>query len=62
MDAIEIEKIESSKQIFIDYLTNIREEANSINQQLSQYKPELRLVKQQEVEEIVELLVNFYQK
>ncbi|HPZ66406.1 MAG TPA: ABC transporter permease subunit [Defluviitoga tunisiensis] len=62
MDAIEIEKIESSKQIFIDYLTNIREEANSINQQLSQYKPELRLVKQQEVEEIVELLVNFLSK
>jgi multiple sugar transport system permease protein len=62
MDPLEIEKIESSKQIFINYLTNIREEANSINIQLAQFTPELRLVKHQEVEEIVELLVNFLSK
>ena len=62
MDPLEIEKIESSKQTFINYLTNIREEANSINIQLAQFTPELRLVKHQEVEEIVELLVNFLSK
>ena len=62
MDPLEIEKIENSKQTFINYLTNIREEANSINIQLAQFTPELRLVKHQEVEEIVELLVNFSSK
>lgn len=62
MDPSEVEKIENSKQEFIDYLTNIKQEIQSMNIQLGLYKPELRVVTLHEVEEIVEILVNFLSK
>ena len=59
MTESQIESIKRSKEIFSDYLETIKLKANDLNSQLSSYPAELRIISENEVEELINLLADF---
>ncbi|PNR96932.1 carbohydrate ABC transporter permease [Petrotoga olearia] len=59
MTESQIENITRNKEIFSDYLETIKLKVNDLNSKLSSYPAELRIIREYEVEQIINLLADF---